>query len=164
MRIESELGKGTSFIIYLPRLSEAEAGEEADDVKAAEVAEADLTGTARIMLVEDEDAVRSFSTRALTNKGYEVLAAENGAVALDLWKAQDNKHLDLMVTDVMMPDMDGPTLAKKMREQMPDLKIIFISGYTEDRLKDHMGTGIYFLPKPFTLKQLAAKIKEAMEE
>jgi two-component system cell cycle sensor histidine kinase/response regulator CckA len=164
MRIESELGKGTSFIIYLPRLSEAEAGEEADDVKAAEVAEADLTGTARIMLVEDEDAVRSFSTRALTNKGYEVLAAENGAVALDLWNAQDNKHLDLMVTDVMMPDMDGPTLAKKMREQMPDLKIIFISGYTEDRLKDHMGTGIYFLPKPFTLKQLAAKIKEAMEE
>lgn len=164
MRIESELGKGTSFIIYLPRLSEGEAGEEANDVKAVEIAEADLTGTARIMLVEDEDAVRSFSTRALTNKGYEVLAAENGAVALDLWNAQDNKHLDLMVTDVMMPDMDGPTLAKKMREQMPDLKIIFISGYTEDRLKDHMGTGIYFLPKPFTLKQLAAKIKEAMEE
>lgn len=164
MRIESELGKGTSFIIYLPRLSEGEASEAAEETKAPELSEADLTGTARIMLVEDEDAVRTFSTRALTNKGYEVLAAEHGTAALELWNAQDNKHIDLMVTDVMMPDMDGPTLAKKMREHMPDLKIIFISGYTEDRLKDHMGAGIYFLPKPFTLKQLAAKIKEAMEE
>lgn len=164
MRIESALGTGTSFIIYLPRLSESEASEVAEETKVAEVSEADLTGTARIMLVEDEDAVRTFSTRALTNKGYDVIAAENGVAAFDLWNGLDNKQIDLMVTDVMMPDMDGPTLAKKMREQMPELKIIFISGYTEDRLKDHMGTGIYFLPKPFTLKQLAAKIKEAMEE
>src|SRR5690606_29922359 len=116
MRIDSEMGKGTSFTIYLPRLSEGEARDVPEEIKAAELSEADLTGTARIMLVEDEDAVRTFSTRALTNKGYEVLAAEHGTAALELWNAQDNKHLDLMVTDVMMPDMDGPTLAKKMRE------------------------------------------------
>ena len=63
----------------------------------------------------------------------------------------------------MMPDMDGPTLAQRMRQTSPDLRIIFISGYTEEKLKDHMGKGISFLPKPFTLKQLAAKVKEALE-
>ncbi len=164
LKIESELGVGTTFVIYLPRLSEAEASESEEDKKHVVDSEGDLTGTARVLLVEDEDAVRSFSTRALKNKGYDVLAAENGVAALELWNGLENKQIDLMVTDVMMPDMDGPTLAKKMREQMPDLKIIFISGYTEDRLKDHMGKGISFLPKPFTLKQLAAKIKEALDE
>lgn len=164
MRIESEVGVGTTFTIYLPRLSEGEESETVEEARQPELSEADLTGTARIMLVEDEDAVRSFSTRALTNKGYDVISAENGAAALELWNNQENKQLDLMVTDVMMPDMDGPTLAKKMREQMPELKIIFISGYTEDRLKDHMDSNTFFLPKPFTLKQLAAKIKEAMGE
>lgn len=164
LKIESEVGVGTTFIIYLPRLSEGEASETVEDKKYSSEPEGDLTGTARVLLVEDEDAVRTFSTRALTNKGYQVIAAENGAAALELWNKQEDKQLDLMVTDVMMPDMDGPTLAKHMREQMPDLKIIFISGYTEDRLKDHMGPGIYFLPKPFSLKQLAAKIKEALTE
>jgi len=96
--------------------------------------------------------VRSFAQRALTNKGYEVLTAESGEAALDLMAEQENKHLDLLLTDVVMPGIDGPTMAKKMREDAPKLKIIFMSGYTEDRLKDHMGEGIYFLPKPFTLK------------
>ena len=122
----------------------------------------DLTGTARILLVEDEDAVRTFSTRALTNKGYQVLGAESGEAALALIETEDIKTIDLMITDVMMPGMDGPTMAKKVRDMNPDLKIIFISGYTEDRLKDHMGANIYFLPKPFTLKQLAEKVKEAL--
>lgn len=163
LNIESEVGKGTTFTIYLPRLSEEEIAAQVED-KVVEVEEAtgDLTGTARILLVEDEDAVRTFSTRALMNKGYEVLGAENGQAALTLMAAQENKHIDLMITDVMMPDMDGPTLAQRMRQESPSLRIIFISGYTEDKLKDHMGEGISFLPKPFTLKQLAAKVKEAL--
>jgi len=106
--------------------------------------------------------VRTFSTRALTNKGYNVMPAASGEDAIALMEG--GKMPDLMVTDVMMPGMDGPTVAKKMREMNADLKIIFISGYTEDRLKDHMGKNIYFLPKPFTLKQLAAKVKEALDE
>ncbi len=164
LKIESEVGVGTTFTIYLPRLSEGEESETVEEIRQVELSEADLTGTARIMLVEDEDAVRTFSTRALANKGYDVIAAENGAAALEMWAGQENRQLDLMVTDVMMPDMDGPTLAKHMREQMPTLKIIFISGYTEDRLKDHMDANTFFLPKPFSLKQLAAKIKEALGE
>src|SRR5690606_20052998 len=82
LKIESELGKGTTFIIYLPRLSEGEASEAIEEKKqSSSEPEGDLTGTARVLLVEDEDAVRTFSTRALTNKGYDVIAAENGAAA-----------------------------------------------------------------------------------
>ncbi len=164
LAIDSVIDEGTTFTIYLPRLSEKEVNAAAQEkVEHVEEAVGDLTGTARLLLVEDEDAVRTFSTRALVNKGYEVLAAENGEAALRLMDNQDNKEIDLMITDVMMPDMDGPTLAQRMRQDSPNLRIIFISGYTEEKLKDHMGKGISFLPKPFTLKQLAAKVKEALD-
>lgn len=162
--IDSKVGEGTTFTIYLPRLSETEINADtSEEPEKTEEVVGDLTGTARLLLVEDEDAVRTFSTRALVNKGYEVLSAEHGEAALKLMAEQENKEIDLLITDVMMPDMDGPTLAQRMRQDSPDLRIIFISGYTEEKLKDHMGKGISFLPKPFTLKQLAAKVKEALE-
>lgn len=162
LQVESEVGKGTSFTIYLPRIIEAEqqfTNKVADIDREAK----DLTGTACILLVEDEDAVRTFSTRALTNKGYEVLAAENGDNALQVVAQNQDKTIDLLITDVVMPSMDGPTLAHRLRQEYPNLKIIFISGYTEDRLKDHMGNNISFLPKPFTLKQLAEKVKDVLD-
>lgn len=164
LNVDSSVGIGTMFSIFLPYLAADEVKDEIEVRKIDEETTADLTGTARILLVEDEDAVRTFSTRALTNKGYEVLGAESGEAALTLLETQDIKSIDLMISDVMMPGMDGPTMAAKVRLLNPDLKIIFISGYTEDRLKDHMGKNIYFLPKPFTLKQLAAKVKEALDE
>ena len=89
--------------------------------------------------------------------------ANGGESALDILKTEDIHSLDLLVTDVIMPDMDGPTLAAKMREENPDLKIIFMSGYTEEKLKDHMGENIWFLAKPFTVKQLDAKVKEVLD-
>ena len=92
------------------------------------------------------------------------MEAQSGEDALDVLAKNAHRKLDLMITDVIMPQMDGPTLAKHVRESSPLLKIIFISGYTEEKLKDHMGENIWFLPKPFTLKQLAAKVKEALEE
>lgn len=163
VEVDSKIGEGTTFTIYLPSLSEDEA-EETEAEETEEEMERDLTGTARILLVEDEDAVRTFSARALGNKGYDVLEAESGEHALEVIRAQEDQTLDLLVSDVIMPNMDGPTLAAKMREENPDLKIIFISGYTEEKLKEHMGENIWFLPKPFTLKQLASKVKEVMEE
>jgi len=163
LHVDSEVNKGTSFIIYLPRLSEEESVLEAEEI-VVEDTTGDLTGTALILLVEDEDAVRTFSSRALTNKGYEVLQAESGENALEVLAAHTGPKPDLLITDVIMPNMDGPTLAAKLREATPDLKIIFISGYTEEKLKDHMGENIWFLPKPFTLKQLAAKVKEALDQ
>ncbi len=161
--INSKVGSGTTFTIYLPRAQESERSEEIETISVEEDTSRDLTGMARIMLVEDEDAVRTFSARALANKGYEVLEAESGEAALGVVAANKDFPIDLMITDVIMPNMDGPTLARTLREQRPDLKIIFISGYTEEKLKDHMGDNIWFLPKPFTLKQLAAKVKEALE-
>lgn len=162
LNVESDVGKGTSFVIYLPRATETEEEEEDEGKVVVEEAK-DLTGTERILLVEDEDAVRSFSQRALANKGYDVIAADCGDSALKLMEEQENKNIDLLITDVVMPGIDGPTLAHRMRQSSPTLKIIFVSGYTEDRLKDHMGENIHFLPKPFSLKQLAEKVKAVLD-
>ncbi len=163
LHVESQPGMGAAFSIYLPRSNEAE-DEDAGEEMVQEEKSQDLTGTERILLVEDEDAVRTFSQRAMANKGYEVLAADCGEAALQLLEKEKSKPIDLLITDVVMPNMDGPTLAQRVRQTNPALKIIFISGYTEDRLKNHMGENIYFLPKPFTLKQLAEKVKEVLEE
>lgn len=165
LHVESEQGKGTSFFVYLPVISEEEAAKELADVrKEEEETTKDLTGTARILLVEDEESVRTFSSRALTNKGYEVLTADCGDSAVTLMEDENNQNIDLLITDVIMPNMDGPTLAKHMRETSPKLKIIFISGYTEEKLKDYMGENIWFLPKPFSLKELASKVKSVLND
>jgi two-component system cell cycle sensor histidine kinase/response regulator CckA len=158
--VETQLGKGTVFSIYLPRMAEekkAVAGKIEDAPKAE-----DLTGSSRILLVEDEDAVRSFSVRALQNKGYEVFEANCAENAWDML-TQDKLTVDLMVSDVIMPGMDGIELGRKVRELHPNLTIIFMSGYTEDKFKDDMGEDVHFLPKPFTLKQLAEKVKDVMD-
>ena len=115
------------------------------------------------MLVEDEDPVRIFGARALRNKGYKVLEATSGEGALDIITGGAEK-IDLLITDVVMPRMDGPALIRKVRETDPDLKVIFISGYTEDNFRQRLDSDseIHFLPKPFSLKQLAAKVKEVI--
>jgi two-component system cell cycle sensor histidine kinase/response regulator CckA len=92
-----------------------------------------------------------------------VLEARSGEATLTLLSTEMHR-IDLLVSDVVMPQMDGPTLIRHVREQRPDLKVIFISGYAEDRFRDQMDSGanIYFLPKPFSLKQLAGKVKEVL--
>lgn len=164
LHVESVPDKGAVFSIYLPRVL----ADEARQVEKASTTEEgqgrDLTGTARILLVEDEDAVRTFATRALANKGYQVVSAPGGDEALAMLDEIDSGGgIDLLITDVVMPGTDGPTLARKIRESKPDLKIIFISGYTEDRLKDEIGGKVWFLPKPFSLGQLAARVKDVLE-
>lgn len=162
--VQSTVGQGTEFIIYLPQPQHDEVQEQKQAEEKVEEAQTDLTGSECILLVEDEDAVRTFSQRALANKGYEVIAADCADAAWDMFQNDEIERLDLMVTDVVMPGMDGPTLVKKVKEIKPDLKVIFMSGYTEDKLKDHDSGNIHFLPKPFTLKQLAAKVKEVLQE
>jgi len=123
----------------------------------------DLTGRGTILLVEDEDAVRSFASRALASRGYTVLEAESGERALEL--VDEGNSIDLVVSDVVMPVMDGPTLLKSLRKRGVATKIVFISGYAEDAFSRNLEgeSDFAFLPKPFSLKQLAEAVKEAME-
>jgi two-component system cell cycle sensor histidine kinase/response regulator CckA len=161
--VASKLGGGTTFTILLP--SHAEAQSEAVDPKLPVEPVIDQSGSGTLLLVEDEDAVRAFSARALRSKGYDVLEARSGEAALELLGEQQ-KPIDLLITDVVMPRIDGPTLVREVRGERPDLKVIFISGYAEDAFRKRLdqGAGIYFLPKPFSLKQLAGKVKEVMRD
>jgi len=159
--VESTPGEGTTFSIFLPAVAEQEVAATLQEAEAQE--RRDLTGAGTLLLVEDEDAVRAFSARALRNKGYNVLEANSGETALEILGKQE-APIDLLVTDVVMPRLDGPSLVKEVRQSRPDLKVIFISGYAEDSFRKRLDedTGIHFLPKPFSLKQLAGKVKEVL--
>ena len=159
--VDSKPGEGTTFRIFLPHV---EAAEDEEAAAAEVVGRRDLTGHGTLLLVEDEDAVRSFGARALRNKGYNVLEANSGESAIEVLQGEP-KMVDLISTDVVMPRLDGPGLVKEVRQNNPDIRVIFISGYTEDAFRKSLGedTGIHFLPKPFSLKQLASKVKEVLE-
>lgn len=159
--VDSAPGAGARFTILLPRCLEEPPAPQSDE--ARDGVSADLTGAAAILLVEDEDAVRVFSARALRNKGYRVVEAKNGEAALAIL-SEGRESFDLVITDVVMPQMDGPTLARKALELRPGLKLIFISGYAEDRVREDLSgvEGAHFLPKPFSLKQLAGKVKDVL--
>jgi two-component system cell cycle sensor histidine kinase/response regulator CckA len=175
--VESELGKGTIFRIFLPRYIPA-----ADDVQVPQLPEAapaiagaisaademraaatDLTGRGTILLVEDEEELRALNARGLKSRGYAVIEAGNGIEALEEVEKQGGR-IDVVVSDVVMPEMDGPTLMKELKRRKPDIKIIFVSGYAEDafdkNFADHKEFN--FLAKPFTLKQLVTVVKETM--
>jgi two-component system cell cycle sensor histidine kinase/response regulator CckA len=159
--VDSEVGHGTAFKIYLPRMR-IEAGAVAVEVQAP-AAPRDVTGQDTILLVEDEEAVRSFAARALRMRGYNVLEASGGEEALEIVKAGETE-IHLLITDVVMPNMDGPTMVRHVKELKPDLAVIFMSGYAEEafRRNDEKAEDIHFLPKPFGLKQLAAKVKDVL--
>jgi two-component system, cell cycle sensor histidine kinase and response regulator CckA len=167
----SELGKGTVFRVFLPRhVSSAAEVEEAATAAAEETRKErprDLTGSATILLVEDEDAVRAFASRALTSRGYEVHEASSGAEALEIY-GERGSGFDLVISDVVMPEMDGPTLFRELRKSEPNQKFIFMSGYAEEafakNLPDTDRDAFGFLPKPFSLKQLATAVKDALED
>lgn len=165
--VDSAIGEGTTFSIYLPAFSAAEAtafGVEISQIGGVESPEEkDLTGEATVLLVEDEDAVRVFGSRALTNKGYRVLEAIDGEQALDVINEFDDP-IDLIITDVMMPGMDGHTLVRLVQEELPDIKVILMSGYAEDAIPGEIAgdSRINFLPKPFSLQELAGRVKEVI--
>jgi two-component system cell cycle sensor histidine kinase/response regulator CckA len=161
LALDSTVGQGSTFRIYLPRHP-----EKATSLARREGEEdnRDLTGTGTVMLVEDEEAVRMFSARALRNKGYKVIEAASGRAALDLM-AESPDPIDLLITDVVMPEIDGPALVEEFRAARPGLKVIFISGYAESSFRNSAdGASLHFLAKPFSLKQLAAKVKDVLAE
>ncbi|MFD6317428.1 cell cycle histidine kinase CckA [Methylorubrum thiocyanatum] len=123
----------------------------------------DHTGQGTVLLVEDEDPVRAVNSRALSARGYTVLEAASGIEALRLIEEHAD-GIDVVVSDVVMPEMDGPTLLRELRKHLPDLKVIFVSGYAEDAFRKNLPEGetFNFLPKPFSLKQLVETVKRTM--
>ncbi|WP_370170208.1 hybrid sensor histidine kinase/response regulator [Sphingobium abikonense] len=156
---ESELGRGASFVIYLPVYSGADAQQEApvrEPVKRAET-----WGSGTILLVEDEDMVRAVAERALTRQGYTVLTANDGEQGLEVLAAHDD--IDLLISDVVMPNMDGPAMVARARVSHPHLPVLFMSGYAEEQLRKSIDiANVAFLPKPFSVNQLAQAARDTM--
>jgi two-component system cell cycle sensor histidine kinase/response regulator CckA len=166
--VDSEVNKGTKFKVLFPYYDPALLSAEIDKSKKQEFS-SDLTGSGSILLVEDEDAVRLFGSRALRDKGYRVVEARDGLEALNYLESMvdsTESKIDLLITDVVMPVMDGVELVKRVHEILPHLPIIYISGYAEDSFRQKVGEedNIHFLPKPFSLKELARKVKDVMPD
>jgi two-component system, cell cycle sensor histidine kinase and response regulator CckA len=164
---QSEVGKGTTFRIFLPRYVPTEREQALPKPVSSDARSraADDTGQGTILLVEDEEGLRGLNARGLKSRGYQVLEAGNGVEAIDVIERHPGK-IDLVVSDVVMPEMDGPALLKVLRERLPQLRIIFVSGYAEEAFAKSLPEGgqFEFLAKPFTLKQLIAKVKDTMTE
>lgn len=160
-------GESTTFRVFFPRHVPTEEEVTENAVTSIEDVAKDLSGSATILLVEDEDAVRSFGVRALEMRGYTVHEADSGVEALEVME-EFGDEIDLVVSDVVMPEMDGPTLLGELRKNYKDLKFIFVSGYAEDafakNLPEEERGKFGFLPKPFTLKQLATTVKDILNE
>ena len=155
-------GAGAAFRIFLPAAGEAELAEvQPVEVKAK--APRDLSGAGRILFVEDEDAVRGIAARLLRQRGYEVIEAADGEEAL-LLAEEHAGQIDMMISDVIMPGLDGPSLLKKARKYLGDAPVMFISGYAESDFSDLLQdeTGVSFLPKPLDIKTLAERVKQEL--
>ena len=160
---ENQETGGAKFTILLPRAYASDAETKIAETPSDTVAKPDLTGYGAVLLVEDEAPVRSFASRALKLRGYRVIEAESAEDAMVVL-TEGVEDVDVLVSDVVMPGMDGPTFASKARELRPDLRVIFISGYAEDSFRRNLtDLEFEFLPKPFSLNELTAKVKMAIE-
>jgi two-component system, cell cycle sensor histidine kinase and response regulator CckA len=156
---ESEPGQGTRFDIYLP----VHTGEipSNDGGKREFYKPKDLWGSGRVLLVEDEDMVRAVAERALVRQGYVVETATDGEEALALFA--DGKRYDLVVSDVVMPNLDGPSMARELRARYGEIRLLFMSGYAEEELRETIAMeNVSFLPKPFSVQQIAEAVREAL--
>ena len=158
--VYSEPGKGTAFKIYLPRIigTVDSKGERSKPVKET------LDGDETVLLVEDEDMVRSLAIKGLTMYGYQVLGAADGPAALRICQEHEGA-IHLLITDVVMPGMGGKVLADRIKLLRPEVKVIFMSGYTDNAIVHHgvLDKGLVFLGKPFTPRELARKVRQVLD-
>jgi CheY-like chemotaxis protein len=154
----SELGVGTTFKVYLPRVDEPVA-----PVAAPSPATGSLHGTERILVVEDEDAVRQLVSRVLQRRGYTVLTASTPAEAVEI-SQRETQAIDLLISDVVLPQMSGRVLSEQIVANQPGIKVLYMSGYTDNAIVHHgvLDAGTPFLQKPFTPDALARKVREVL--
>jgi DNA-binding NtrC family response regulator len=158
--VYSEPGIGTTFKVYLPRV-------DADLTTSGPVLEGRaLRGSETILLVEDEDQVRTIVLSALGKRGYKVIPARHAEEALLLSEGHHGEKIDLLLTDVVMPNMSGPALAKRLSGARPEMRVLFMSGYTDDSIVRHgvLDSGVAYLQKPMTPATLAKKVREVLDE
>lgn len=159
--VDSVVGAGTAFTIYLPaHTARAEAVVEAANKPLPDVTTQAERGSGVILLVEDEAPVRAFASRALRLRGYTVIEAENAEEALETLE-DDSLHIDVFVSDVIMPGMDGPSWVSEALKERPGVKVVFVSGYAEDHFSEQQSRipNSTFLPKPFSLSELTATVQ-----
>lgn len=158
--VYSEPGKGTSFKIYFPRVV-----EKIGLKKATEPHIQSIQGTEAILVVEDDDLVREVVANSLTTLGYSILEAKNGEDALRYFKKERKQSIDLIVTDIVMPQMSGGEFIKQLRKKDNNTKVLFISGYTDNAVVHHgiLDEGIPYLQKPFTMNDLGKKVREVLD-
>jgi CheY-like chemotaxis protein/two-component sensor histidine kinase len=159
--VYSEPGHGTTFKIYLPRI-----GEELDVLKICEDADPLPRGSELVLLVEDEQPVRGLASRILQQQGYTLLEASDGKEALRVVQEHAEKKIDLLLTDVVMPQMGGRELADQLKLLRPDIKVLYTSGYTDNAIVHHgvLDPGIHILQKPFSPQSLSCKVREILDK
>ncbi len=157
--VDSEIGKGSSFKVYLPQIDEPVSAPA-----PAALPMESFRGEETVLLVEDADALRKLAHALLEQNGYHVLAAENGEVALKI-ADQERQHIHLLLTDVIMPGMTGRALADRMVARQSDLKVLYMSGYTDSAIADQgvLEPGTYLLHKPFSEETLIQKVREVLD-
>ncbi|MFZ2983204.1 MAG: ATP-binding protein, partial [Sphingobium sp.] len=161
---ESEPGQGASFVIYLPVYASVGKTPAPEKTRSADK-RSEVWGTGTILLVEDEDMVRTVAERALTRQGYTVLTASDGELGLEMLATTtaSGGHIDLLISDVVMPNMDGPTMVTQARQTHPTLPVLFMSGYAEEQLRKSIDiANVNFLPKPFSVSQLAEAARDTL--
>jgi len=156
--VYSEIGRGTTFKIYLPSVEEEVAPREIRQAVASLP-----RGTETVLLVEDEEGVRELAKEYLESCGYKVLVAQNGQAAIDL-VSKHSGPIDLIMTDIVMPGLSGSDLAKKVQSLRPDIRVVYMSGYTDQAIIHHgiLSSDVLLLQKPFTMSTLAHKLREAL--
>lgn len=165
--VASKVNCGTKFSIFLPMVYISDENDIEKDIKEIEkpvVNEVKSNGT--ILLIEDEDSVREFTTKTLQRKGFDVIEASIGSQALEII-SKKSQHIDLIITDVIMPEVSGPEIVKEALIHRPDINVIFISGYAEDAFLKNDNINIedfHFLPKPFTLSELGNKVQSVLHK
>ncbi len=159
--VYSEKGKGTTFKILWPLASNSNAKMETSRENGEKI---DLSGTETILLVEDDTQVRAFAADSLRVLGYTILEAENGSHALQVL-SENSQTIDLLITDVIMPEMDGPALVKTLQQQLSDIPVLFMSGYTDDLLGNEgaLARAVQYLQKPFSSHTLAKKVRTVLD-